>query len=44
MKFTDGYWVNKPEYDFNFATQSFSAAIDGDALAAFFVFRFLTHR
>ncbi len=32
MKFTDGYWVNKPEYDFNFATQSFSASIDGDAL------------
>ena len=32
MKFTDGYWQNKPEYDFNFAIQSFSGAITGDAL------------
>ncbi len=32
MKFTDGYWLNKPEYDFNFAIQSYSASITDSAL------------
>ena len=32
MKFTDGYWLNKPEFDFNFAIQSFSASHTADAL------------
>ena len=32
MKFTEGYWQTKPEFDFNFAIQSFSGAIVGDAL------------
>ena len=32
MKFTDGYWLNKPEFDFNFAIQAFSASHTRDAL------------
>ena len=32
MKFTDGYWMNKPDFDFNFAIQSFSASVTDDAL------------
>ncbi len=32
MKFTEGYWMNKPDFDFNFAVQSFSASATGDAL------------
>ncbi len=32
MKFTDGYWLNKPDFDFNFAIQSFSASMTEDAL------------
>ena len=32
MKFTDGYWQNKPEFDFNFAIQSFSGSTTEDAL------------
>ncbi len=32
MKFTDGYWLNKPGFDFNFAIQSFTASMTEDAL------------
>ena len=32
MKFTNGYWLNKPDFDFHFAVQSFSATITEDAL------------
>ena len=32
MKFTNGYWLNRPEYDLHFAIQSFDATITGDAL------------
>ncbi len=32
MKFTNGYWMTKPEYDLHFAIQSFSATVTGDAL------------
>ena len=32
MKFTNGYWLNKPEYDLHFAIQSFTATITEDAL------------
>ena len=32
MKFTDGYWLNKPDFDFNFAIQSFTASMTEDAL------------
>ena len=32
MKFTNGYWVNRPEYDLHFAIQSYTATITEDAL------------
>ena len=32
MKFTNGYWVLKPEYDIHFATQGVRARMDADAL------------
>ena len=32
MKFTDGYWLTRPEYDLHFAVQSYSAQITEDAL------------
>ncbi|MBQ3477369.1 MAG: alpha-xylosidase, partial [Clostridia bacterium] len=32
MKFTNGYWLNKPEYDLHFAIQSFDATITESAL------------
>ena len=32
MKFTHGYWLNKPEYDLAFAIQYYSASITEDAL------------
>ena len=32
MKFTNGYWMTKPEYDLHYAIQSFSATITEDAL------------
>lgn len=32
MKFTSGYWVNKPEYEMHFAIQSYSARISEDSL------------
>jgi len=32
MKFTNGYWLNRPEYDMHFAIQSYSATITEDAL------------
>ena len=32
MKFTDGYWLTRPEYDMHFAIQSYSATITDDAL------------
>ena len=32
MKFTNGYWVNKPEYELNFAIQSYSARVTEDRL------------
>ncbi|MHC1786486.1 MAG: alpha-xylosidase [Christensenellales bacterium] len=33
MKFTDGYWVIKPEYDLHFATESYRALTTDDALS-----------
>ena len=35
MKFTNGYWLNKPEYDMHFAVQCGSAVIAEDALRVF---------
>ena len=32
MKFTDGYWLTRPEYDMHFAVESFSADVTDDAL------------
>ena len=32
MKFTNGYWLNKPEYDLHFAIESFDATITDNAL------------
>ena len=32
MKFTNGYWLNKPEYDLHFALESFTATITENAL------------
>ena len=32
MKFTSGYWINRPEYELNFAIECFSARITQDAL------------
>ncbi len=32
MKFTNGYWLNRPEYDLHFAIQSFDATITESAL------------
>ena len=32
MKFTDGYWQNRPEFDFQFATETFSASMTDRAL------------
>lgn len=32
MKFTNGYWLNRPEYDLHFALESFDATVTGDAL------------
>ena len=32
MKFTNGYWLNKPEYDLHFAIQSYTADITEDHL------------
>ena len=32
MKFTNGYWINRPEYDLHFAIQSYTATITEDAL------------
>ena len=32
MKFTNGYWLTRPEYDMHFATQCFSADITPEAL------------
>ena len=32
MKFTDGYWLNKPEFDLHFAIQSYTATITDSAL------------
>ena len=35
MKYTNGYWLTKPEYDMHFAVQCGSAAITEDALRIF---------
>lgn len=32
MKFTDGYWVTKPEYDMHFAIETYRAVITDDSL------------
>ena len=32
MKFTNGYWLNRPEYDLHFALESYDATITADAL------------
>ena len=32
MKFTDGYWVTKPEFDLSFALESYSVSVSEDAL------------
>ncbi len=32
MKFTNGYWLNRPEYDLHFAIQSYAATVTDDAL------------
>lgn len=32
MKFTNGYWLNRPEYDLHFALESYDATITRDAL------------
>ena len=32
MKFTNGYWMTRPEYDMHFAVQSYDATITEDAL------------
>ena len=32
MKFTNGYWMTRPEYDLHYAIQSYSATITDDAL------------
>ena len=32
MKFTNGYWRTRPEYDLHFAVQGYSATITDDAL------------
>lgn len=32
MKFTDGYWQNRPEFDFQYATDTFSASMTDRAL------------
>ena len=32
MKFTNGYWLTRPEYDLHFAIESFSARITKDSL------------
>lgn len=33
MKFTNGYWLDKPEYQLNYAIQSYSARISENALS-----------
>lgn len=32
MKFTNGYWLTKPEYDLHFAIESYSATITEKSL------------
>ena len=32
MKFTNGYWLNRPEYDLHFALETYDANITRDAL------------
>ena len=35
MKFTNGYWMDKPEFDMHYAVQACSADISGDSLRVF---------
>ena len=44
MKFTDGYWVTKPEFDMTFATEYFRARPVGDTLEVLCATRPMQHR